>query len=134
VEMLAFAHIPTGNHNNKEIYIFDSKKGKHGAEPAPPHRGPAWRSSVQRAWRTGSKGGSGIFCQRELRAKNLPVPRRQGKRGGALLTGPPAAPLLSCAGSGRRDGTFRIEQRDCVRTIIPDLVLTQHCERDHNTM
>jgi hypothetical protein len=65
MEMLAFAHIPTGNHNNQEEFIFFDFEGRGapGRGPRLHFDSPALRESVRRARRPGSKGRAGIFCQ-----------------------------------------------------------------------
>ena len=107
-----FAHIPTGNHNNHKAFIILIKgKGEWGRGLAFPAKVPPCGEACGARGRPGSKGGSGIFC-----------PKRQNKGGGKKSSGPAglarafdraaAAPLLPIAGSGRRDGPFRIEHRD----------------------
>jgi hypothetical protein len=98
MEMLAFAHIPTGTTASRKNYIFDLKEGERGAGEGPHIQSPALRESVQHGRAARIKRLGRYFLPRE-RAKNLPVPRQA-----ALLTGTAAAPLLSSAGSGRRDG------------------------------
>jgi hypothetical protein len=103
-EMLAFAHIPTGN-NNKEVFlIFDFQgKGERGRGLRLPVQNPALRTSMRPRAPSRIKRRVRYFLLKGRGAKNLPVPRRQGGERRAFDR-TAAAPLFSFAGSGRRDG------------------------------
>jgi hypothetical protein len=76
MEMLAFAHIPTGATTSNN-YNFDSEeRGARGKGLAFAFSVPCRATNRMKGTRgrPGSKGGSGIFCEG---VKNLPVPRRQ---------------------------------------------------------
>ena len=96
-EMLTFAHIPTGNHNNQEEFIiWISRKGRAGGPPSRLSHPPCGRACSARG-RPGSKGGSGIFCLRRVK-------KSSGPGASAAFDRATAAPRSSNAGSGRRDG------------------------------
>jgi hypothetical protein len=92
-----FAHIPTGNRNNKEGFIILIGESRAGGLC---FQHPALRQACDTSRGPAQKVGP-VFFARRKRAKNLPVPPQA-----ALLTGSAAAPRSSYAGSGRRDGPF----------------------------
>jgi hypothetical protein len=106
-EMLAFAHIPTGNHNNQEGFIVFDFEGRGGRGRGVAFSfSPALRESVRPRAPSRIKGRVRyFFAEGEGKKSSGPagVP--------ALLTGPP--PRRFCRSQGRDGGMgFRIEHRD----------------------
>jgi hypothetical protein len=102
-EMLAFDHIPTGNHhNNKEGFkILIGREGERSRAECQPDSAASLTSGLALLKRRGryfSPGkGRKIFRSRARRRAFDPVQ---------------STPYLKFAGSGRRDGSFPVEQRD----------------------
>jgi len=106
-EMLAFAHIPTGNHNNQEGFIVFDFEGRGGRG-----RGVAFSFRSHLAGERAAaravpdqKAGPVFFAKGEGKKSSGPAGMP------ALLTGPP--PRRFCRSQGRDGGMgFRIEHRD----------------------
>jgi hypothetical protein len=109
-EMLAFAHIPTGNNNKEGFIIFDFEGGRAGQGASPSRSNPAIRTSMRPRAPSRVKRRVRYFL---LKGGGQKIFRSRGAKGesAALLTGPPQRRFSRSQG---RDGGmgFRVEHRD----------------------